>query len=824
MEVEKAIEHALNGNAMLFLGAGFSYDAKNHLDRKLGAAKELSHELCKEMRVKEKDNLSQVSNYYIKNNESNVIRLIEKLQDYFICNTYEPYHAIIADIEWLRVYTTNYDDVFEKAAREVNPSKNIRTKTLKDSTRNITKENAIIHLNGYIRNLTEDKLENEFKLTTKSYMVDEFLESEWCGLFKLDISNAGAIIFIGTSFEYDLDLQRIFYANRELKEKTIFIDLDLPDDEIDEISDSNRLDFGQVHRIGVDGFADKIKEVRIKHTKTNQEIEFRCFDYINLESYEYAKPTIRSKWDLLVTGKIDEKIIESNYENDEYIFNRNIINYINNNFDNNMNTVVVHSNLGEGKTCFIEKYCQQLKTKGQVFKLQNRYNSINKEIVEISKIKGTKYIVIENYNYHLDVLQKFKPFISDEYKFILTARTFINESVYYKLPYKLGVSEDSIFKVSLNGLKDNEVQSLINLLDSSTIWTDYVDGKDINKKDSIIKTNCNSNLSEVLLEIVKSESVSKKIRHLYKEISKNPIKKDLLLGVIVNSAAALDLNLNDITNVIGINSISLSIERDENLNELIDLRENCIKGKSSILARYIIEQNNLSKDILEVMKRMVINANKMRFGEKNKNIIRQLISISNINEIIKDKSKRVKNQVVEYFDSLNMFQCYKDLPFFWLQYGMACLDAKQFDRADKYFKVAYKKAEEIKYYFDTYQIDTQYARYIMENAIYDEVNKVEEPYNVLKKSHDILIQTLYKRRGQSYYIFKQVPTYYDFIKKFKNQLSMSDKNNIIKLCDEMEKKIFEYKNTNKNNDLISPLFHAEKAIYNCKKEVLLTVI
>ena len=40
----------------------------------------------------------------------------------------------------------------------------------------------------------------------------------------------------------------------------------------------------------------------------------------------------------------------------------------------------------------------------------------------------------------------------------------------------------------------------------------------------------------------------------------------------------------------------------------------------------------------------------------------------------------------------------------------------------------------------------------------------------------------------------------------------------------MEKKIFEYKNTNKNNDLISPLFHAEKAIYNCKKEVLLTVI
>ena len=34
MKLDDAIKHIIDGNAMLFLGAGFSYEALNNLDKK----------------------------------------------------------------------------------------------------------------------------------------------------------------------------------------------------------------------------------------------------------------------------------------------------------------------------------------------------------------------------------------------------------------------------------------------------------------------------------------------------------------------------------------------------------------------------------------------------------------------------------------------------------------------------------------------------------------------------------------------------------------------------------------------------------------------
>lgn len=824
MKLDDAIKHIIDGNAMLFLGAGFSYEALNNLDKKMGLAKELSYDLCKEMGKRPNENLSVVSNVYLKNAD-NKTKLIEKLQDYFICKDFKKYHEIIAKQSWNRVYTTNYDDVFEKASRRNKLDNEYRPKTLKDSTKNINTINSVIHLNGYIRKLTEDALENEFKLTTKSYMVEEFLNSDWCGLFKMDMRNAEAIIFIGTSFKYDLDLQRILYEDKELRDKTIFIDKKMEDGEIEELEDTVREEFGDIYKIGVEGFANEIEKMSLTYVKNSQTIKFRSFEHVNEDTLEYFEAKVRDKWDLLVLGKINKNILYSNIDNDNYIFNRTISKEIDQAFNKDMNVVVVHGNLGKGKTCLVNRYIYSIKGKGEIFFLKDNLANIDKEIMAISKIKGIKYIVIENYTYYKEILKKFKPVFNDEYRFILTARTFLNETMYYQLPRILGVNEDKICRISLNMMMENDIRNLVGLLDSSTIWNDDPRISDNHNNDSIkydiISKECNNDLDNVLMNIVKSESVSKEIDKLYNKIGENRIKKNLLLGVIINSTAALDLSLRDIASVIGLNSISLNIENDTELNQLIDLQGNNIKAKSSIFAQYLIEKNNLSKDVLDVMKLMVINANKMKFGKNNNIIIRQLNSISNINEIITKKSHNVKKEIVEYFDSIKEFTFYKDSPFFWLQYGMACLDAQEYDRTEKYFNVAYNKAEKITYYFDTYQIDTQYARYLMESAIYNHKD-VKNPYDILSRANNILIETLAKRRGQSYYIFKQVPNYLEFVKTFVRKLSSKEKNNIISMCNNMNERIEDYKVKNDNVDLNSTLGYAENALKKCKQIILLS--
>lgn len=821
MEIVQAIKHIIDGNALLFLGAGFSADAINIDSKKMGDAKDLSHNLCDEMAIDRNDDLGKVSQYYISSNKGDEQVLVEKLQNCFMSRSYEEHHKIIADLPWRRVYTTNYDDVFEKASKET--KFNRYPKTLSNTTKSISEKDTVIHLNGYIRTLTTDKLENEFKLTTRSYMIEEFKKSYWYGLFNLDVANVDAIVFIGTSLKYDIDLQRILFSYKEIRDKVIFIDKEItPGEKVDVLGDSSKRELGEIYKIGVNNFAKEIEEVNKRYKKDDQPFQFKSFIHMNKRDFEYSNVDIRSLWDLLVIGKINEKLLFANFTNNKYLFKRDKSYEVEEALNNrNSKVIIVHSNLSNGKTCFVKYLAENLKVKGNVFFLDKSLDSIGREITEISKLVGKKFIIIENYNYYLDILRKFTPFINEDYKFILTCRTFINESVYYKLNATMGINENEKYEFSLNGIADKERKYLINLLDESNIWSD-LDVDNPVQKNYLITGECNNNLADVLLDIVKSESVSKKINDLYDEIVKNDIKKKLLLGVIINTSVPLDLKLSDLTIALGISSLSSQIKKDKYLNELIDIDENNIKSKSAIFSKNIITTQNLSKDVLLVMKEMIINANKLWLGKSNLTILRQLISISNINEIVDYKNKQIRKEVVEYFDELKDFNYYKNNNFFWLQYAMACLDDRQYDRANKYFDIAYKKSYEKDPNFDTYQIDTQYARYLLEEATYSDSYK-SNPFEIFEKAHNTLVSTFQKRPGQSYYVFRQVPTYYDLIKKYIHNIPFNERNNMQDLCKEMKEKIDEYLRKNRKRDLDGSIDIAIKSLDRCIREILLSV-
>jgi hypothetical protein len=61
----------------------------------------------------------------------------------------------------------------------------------------------------------------------------------------------------------------------------------------------------------------------------------------------------------------------------------------------------------------------------------------------------------------------------------------------------------------------------------------------------------------------------------------------------------------------------------------------------------------------------------------------------------------------------------KTNPLFWLQYAIAALVTEDFNRAGKYFDAAYSFAENRDYY-DAYQIDNHYARFLLLKAIRSE--------------------------------------------------------------------------------------------------------
>ena len=106
MEIREAIIHALDGDAILFIGSGFSLGAINEGNKKIETATPLAHKLLAECDFEEKDftnDLGIASRIY--QSAKSEIDLIEFLRKEYTAIDVTPEQEIIAQINWQRIYT-----------------------------------------------------------------------------------------------------------------------------------------------------------------------------------------------------------------------------------------------------------------------------------------------------------------------------------------------------------------------------------------------------------------------------------------------------------------------------------------------------------------------------------------------------------------------------------------------------------------------------------------------------------------------------------------------------------------------------------------------
>lgn len=277
MEIREAIIHALDGDAILFIGSGFSLGAINEGNKKIETATPLAHKLLAECDFEEKDftnDLGIASRIY--QSAKSEIDLIEFLRKEYTAIDVTPEQEIIAQINWQRIYTTNYDNVFELACEK--NKKKIQSVTLSDRPNDFkNKSNLCIHINGDIKRLTQEKLNSEFKLTNVSYLTEDFNKSEWLTLFRSDLQTAKSIIFIGYSMQYDLDLQRIVYLTPKLIDKTFFI----ISEQASKTEQALIKTFGMPFPIGIKKLTEHINEIKKNHVHiTKLPDSYLCFTIV----------------------------------------------------------------------------------------------------------------------------------------------------------------------------------------------------------------------------------------------------------------------------------------------------------------------------------------------------------------------------------------------------------------------------------------------------------------------------------------------------------------------------------------------------------------
>ena len=115
MELQQALKYVMDGDAVLFLGAGFSYGGSNISGGVMKVGKDLSYAICDDLKIAQSDNLTISSSRYIEDEKckKGLDEFIDFLRAELTCAETTPEQDAICALPWTRIYTTNYDDIVE---------------------------------------------------------------------------------------------------------------------------------------------------------------------------------------------------------------------------------------------------------------------------------------------------------------------------------------------------------------------------------------------------------------------------------------------------------------------------------------------------------------------------------------------------------------------------------------------------------------------------------------------------------------------------------------------------------------------------------------
>ena len=792
MDYESALIAARNGNAVLFYGAGFTYKLLSYTNKNIPNGESLAEILCDEIDKSgfTKD-LKLAANLFLKTKDAP--SLIQILQKYFKLSSVPQTYNPITSNNWKAIYTTNYDNSFEISALAQNI--NYHSIDLDQKPKDFSDNKRVIHINGYIDSLTEEKLNTSFKLTNSSYLTEQFRTTVWSEIFKRDLRAAQAIFFVGYSL-YDIDIQEILIAE-EIKDKTFFIDKPVSD--LDQISYSIMSDFGQILNIGTVGFAKDLAEVDPLAINQIQELIITSFQRI------YFKDTVKSLddeiiWDLFLKGDIESNLFFKDYlsSNQEYLIKREDFNEYISLIDNpNTDNLIIYGELANGKSVLAKQIAAYFFTKDYpIYELNDDYvqDITLREIENIIKKHQKGLFIIENYTEHFEIISHINQNnLNSNFKMLLTSRTFEHDKSESDVYYNHRILEIAKTKeVNIDFLTDEEISKIIDLLDKYGLWGDFYSKNDTQKR-AILKDNKNYQFHSILLKIFKSPQVEIRISEFYQEMLKSEI-------VMKNIVAILTLSVSNISKptfhmVAAITNSNAIFEphlrKTKIFRQLISTHNDTFIPKSSMLAAFILSQFPQPSYLINTLVEIAKNA---RQKSNNKDVYfsfyKDLASFRRIQHILPTKNSKRENLVQFYEGLKNHVHVERQNPHFWLQYAIARLsfpeNSENLTLAKNHLDTALSLGLARNNYW-TDDIETQLARYYLLNANHSyKLDDVDKAFKDFQNALIILKQILRANRRIKRELFRPLALIDNFYFKFKINFDDSQRLQIVNNIQEIK--------------------------------------
>ena len=769
MDLTEAIEYAIDGNAVLFVGSGFSRSAKNLDSQSLKTGNQLTEFLSEECHLSESASLEDVADLYIE--KYGTTKLVNLLIRQFQVSELGPEHSTFGRIPWKRIYTTNYDDTIELAYKA--HRRPIVPITLEDNIRRVREAaTQCVHINGFINDLTDEMLFTRFKLTDTSYSSSSFDASAWAGQFRHDIAAANAVLFVGYS-AYDLDIKRILLGSPEGYRKTFFAVGTNPA----ELTWRKLSKFGRVEQEDTVSLSEKISVILTNYTpREYTTVSSRYVVQVEAPT-ESSSPRDGDVLDLLLWGKINRAFVWGAVTGSStvpYVCNREAVSHCLQMLEDGEPDIIVRSDLGNGKSVFLECLGVMAAQFGYtVLHLDDQGLGSVEEIEAAARCDEKTLLLVDSYTSRRSEVEALAHHRSDQLRVVFAARTLRHDVSFAWLHDLLGV--DSIPEIDLDRLSESDRQWFCDSLDTYGLWGERAEWSQYRKL-KFIREDCEGRVSSVLLAILSSPAIAKRLEHVINSISSTGrTYLEAAASVLSLSVLEIGTNLEVLSNLVGTEVLNqASFRNNEAIRELFDFERGRIVARSSVVGRHILT-SSIDPDVsVSALGTMAANADKLRGSDLYYGILRELMRFSNVQSILPLQHKM--NAVLVYYERLKNLQSCKTNPNFWLQYAIARLALGSYEDARIKLSTAYAHANARPGY-NTFMIDNTAARLELEQLIAAPTGDHAQAIASFRKARAILNDQVSKREYRDY-PFRVAAKYEPFLAAHRSVLLTEDREEI----------------------------------------------
>lgn len=771
MDLNQGIKYALDGRALLFTGAGFSKGAKS-VRGEMKTSRELAEHLVTLTGLSLADGIESLSQEFVEKN--GIDALIKELKGEFTAAEVGDQHRAIARIPWRRVYSTNYDDVFEKAAAQIGEA--VTSVTLSQQPHHVPKTAndplLVVHLNGFVNAVNRENVLHEVKLTDTSYL-QPILDSQWISLLIQDLSALQAVFFVGYSMS-DVDIKRLFSPNLALRDKTFFIVGENPDGAL--VRKINQ--FGLLVDIGTVDLARKFEEISKAYTPdAGPPLPYCLYKFEPTPATAHFED--RFFFELVALGDVHEDFLwDGLHGGAPYVVSRDIAQEALHVISCENKIVVIHSGLANGKSLVLDILAASAFEAGYAAFFANHHGDSLVDEVEYALTQpGPILFVVDDYSRWHDLLEVLAHRIAPNVRIVVAARNAAHD---VEIDYLLRTFPGrDIVELSADRLSYDDMDRFVQLLNRYGAWGERSLLSDERKR-SFIANDCSGQIHALLLRLFESPDIRERLEDLFAEVSDSRVYHKPIIAILILAVLGYPLDFNELGVLTGNQIFEIGFKKNPAVEQLIDFDQGRVRLRSSALAEFILRRIANPNVVLDVLIGLVRTADRtVGRSPLLGGVVKALTRLRTLESVLSGGNSG--QMTMRFYESVKDLDLCRRNPQFWLQYAIAALAVRNFERARKYFENAYAFARSIRgYEYDTYKIDNHFARLLLIEATSE--GKKAKSLDAFRSARKILNAEMVRteRIQYGYRIAIEMANMYD---RFSNELSAGERNEFHDIAD-----------------------------------------